>query len=424
MNFRKVILSIIACYFVAMTFILSVLRNPEQEQLNIIEVNNVIQTLTTNWNDSTIGFELPIFDYQLDFVIITNTDEVLATTRDGLNTDINSAISNRDTIVDVVIDGEVVGSVIFYNSSSALNARVQAQVVGVVAIVLTLFTIGIIGYIMHLYVIVLRPFQKLERFAKQVAAGNLDVPLEMDKHNSFGAFTESFDLMREELHKARENEREANKSKKELVAQLSHDIKTPVASIKAVTELMDVLAKDDKEKERLEIISTKAEQINALITDIFHATLEELKALPVNVQEIESSRIVETLKRADYHEQLQPFFLPDALIFGDLLRIRQVFDNIITNAYKYARTKIEINAYFKDEFLFIEVMDFGVGVAAEEIPLLLQKFYRGKNVGEEKGYGLGLHISNYLMEQMGGKLEVEHHENGFLVRIALKLVGN
>ena len=424
MKVKKIITLIIICYFAAIALIFSMIRNTEYTQLNLIEVNNIIQTVRINWVDSVEEFDLPVFDYQLDFVVITNNNEVLAATRDGLNTDIHSAIANRDTIADVVtVDGEIIGKVIFYNNSSALFIQEHIRVVRVVTIILTLFTIGIVGYIMYMYEIIVRPFQKLEGFAKQVAAGNLEIPLEMDKQNLFGAFTESFDLMREELHKARENAREANQSKKELVAQLSHDIKTPVASIKAVTELMHVLAKDDREKERLEIISTKADQINALITDMFHATLEELKALSVNVQEIESPKITEILTRVDYNEQLKPFFIPNALIISDLLRTEQVFDNIITNAYKYAKTEIEVNAYFKDDFLAIEIMDFGAGVSAEELPLLLQKFYRGENVGEEKGYGLGLHISNYLLEQMDGMLELENRDDGFTARVMFKLVG-
>jgi len=423
MKIKKIFIAIAICYIATIALIFSIVGNTEQMQLNIIEVNNIVQTLAVNWPNSVTEFELPAFDYQLDFVVITNNEEVLATTRDGLNTNIISAISNRDTIVDIALDGgETLGSVIFYNSSSALNARVQTQVAVVVAIVMSVFTLGIIGFVVYLYFVVLQPFQRLESFAKQVAAGNLDVPLKMDKHNLFGAFTESFDLMRSELHKARESERAANKSKKELVAKLSHDIKTPVASIKAVTELMHVLAKNHKEKERLETISTKAEQINALITDMFHATLEELKALPVNVQELASPKLTEILRRSDYNGKLKPFSIPNALIVGDPLRIEQVFDNIIMNAYKYAKTEIEVKAYFKDEYLIIEIIDFGSGVPAEEVPFLLQKFYRGAAAAEEKGYGLGLHISNYLVEQMGGALEVDNHEDGFLVRIALKLV--
>lgn len=114
-----------------------------------------------------------------------------------------------------------------------------------------------------------------------MAAGNLDVPLEMDKQNIFGPFTESFDLMRSELKRSKKNEYLANQSKKELVASLSHDIKTPVASIQAITELMLVQQTDEAVRKSLTTINDKAKQITALVTDLFHASLEELQKLKV-----------------------------------------------------------------------------------------------------------------------------------------------
>ena len=93
------------------------------------------------------------------------------------------------------------------------------------------------GYFFYIHHVVIRPFWKLKKFAERVADGNLDIPLEMDRKNLFGAFTESFDIMRSELKKARIAEARANAGKKELVAKLSHDIKTPVASIKAASEV-------------------------------------------------------------------------------------------------------------------------------------------------------------------------------------------
>ena len=268
---------------------------------------------------------------------------------------------------------------------------------------------------------VLRPFRRLQKFARDVAAGNLDIPLEMDKGGSFGAFTESFDLMREELKKARENERAADRSKKELVASLSHDIKTPIASIKAATELMLVSAKDEKEKKQLERIEAKAEQINTLITNMFHATLEELQALSVTVAEVHSTEIVGLVHDADYKGLVEPFRIPECIIEADLVRLGQVFDNIIGNSYKYAGTGIELRAVIEGAFLVIDIEDHGGGVPEDELPLILTKFYRGKNADEKSGYGLGLYISDFLVSNMSGKLQCENRENGFAVVIALKL---
>ena len=268
---------------------------------------------------------------------------------------------------------------------------------------------------------ILKPFRKLRRFARDVAMGNLDIPLEMDRSENFGAFTESFDLMREELKTARENERTAERSKKELVATLSHDIKTPVATIQAVTELMLVTSNDDEDKKQLGIINEKAEQINTLITNMFHATLEELQQLSVTVSEIHSTELPVLIQSSDYKMQVKPFKIPNCIVLADTVRLQQVFDNIIVNSYKYANTTIEVNAVFEEQFLIIEITDFGYGVPKDELPLLFNKFFRGKDSENQSGYGLGLYISKYLMKQMSGDIYCRNHENGFTVELRLRL---
>ena len=270
---------------------------------------------------------------------------------------------------------------------------------------------------------VLRPFRRLQRFARDVASGNLDIPLEMDKQGNFGAFTESFDLMREELKRARENERAADRSKKELVASLSHDIKTPIASIKAATELMLISAKGEKERTQLERIEAKTEQIDTLITDLFHATLEELQALSVTVAEVPSTDIHRLVQNADYKGLVKPFRVPDCIIQADLVRLGQVLDNIIGNSYKYASTDISLRAEIEGAFLIIDIEDHGAGVPDDDLPLIRTKFYRGKNADEKSGYGLGLYISEFLMSNMSGELQCENREGGFAVILALKLAG-
>ena len=196
------------------------------------------------------------------------------------------------------------------------------------------------------------PFRKLQNFAHRIAAGNLDIPLEMDEHNLFGAFTESFDLMREELRLAKESEYEANQSKKELVATLSHDIKTPIASIMSAMDVMLVKAKDEKEQKAIEAINMKLEQINTLVTNMFHATLEELQALNVTAYEIQSFEISPLIQNADYEERILPFSIPNCIILADPLRLQQVLDNIVHNSYKYANTDIVI----KTALLFVYIL--------------------------------------------------------------------
>ena len=220
----------------------------------------------------------------------------------------------------------------------------------------------------------LRPFQKMKDFARRVAGGNLDIPLEMDRYNLFGAFTESFDIMRTELKKARKAEAEANTAKKELVAKLSHDIKTPVASIQAAAEVGAALAEkaqgegpeaDGIEQGREAMknirktsggsssvlegirenylqIMRKAEQIGTLVTNLFTATLEELEQLTVAPVDMEGDELEMILRDADYLGRAGIPHIPACLLYADRLRLQQVFDNIFINSYKYAGTQVNV----------------------------------------------------------------------------------
>lgn len=268
---------------------------------------------------------------------------------------------------------------------------------------------------------IFRPFRKLQAFARHVAEGKLDMPLEMEKGNGFGAFAESFDLMREELAKARENERLANQSKKELVASLSHDIKTPVASIKAVSEVMILNSVIEDDISQLEVINAKADQINTLITNMFSATLEELQELTVRVTEESSVLLGDLIKNVDYNNRATISPIPECIVLIDMLRLLQVIDNIISNSYKYAGTSIGVLVNIKGQYLEIEFKDYGRGVSPEEIPLLFNKFYRARNSVGKSGTGLGLYISQYLMDKMSGDIICRNIDGGFVVILRLHI---
>ena len=311
---------------------------------------------------------------------------------------------------------------VFDDMDAARNNRDNSlQIYLILAIcAFSLFSILLCLYFEHSFFM---PFRKLQNFAHRIAAGNLDIPLEMDKRNFFGAFTESFDLMRVELQTARENEYKANQSKKELVASLSHDIKTPIASIMSAMDIMFVKSKDEKEKKAVESVNAKLEQINALVSNMFHATLEELQVLKVSPKEIQSTEIPKQIYNADYEGRVIKFSIPNCIIFADPIRLQQVLDNLISNSYKYANTNISINTHIDEKYLVIEVQDFGTGVLDEEITLIFNKFYRGKKNENSNGYGLGLYIAKYFIEQMDGKIFCKNHTNGFSVTLMLKLAG-
>lgn len=390
--------------------------------LDRVDVNDIVQSVIENWDALDKKTKELSQKYEFDFTIIDNENKVRAKTDQKLNEDLNTAISHRDTIVDIYDDNEIKGKIIIYNEYNKNLLIHKKNFITACLIMNFIILLYFIGFIIILYIKIYRPFNKLQRFAKNVAAGDLDLPIEMDKKHIFGAFTESFDLMREELKLAREAEKKANISKKELVAQLSHDIKTPVASIKAVSELLEAQSIKEKDIYHLQTIGNKADQINTLITNMFNATLEELQELNVESKEQKSSIIDEIINYADYLKKVQKEKIKECLIYADKNRLTQIIDNIISNSYKYADTDIIIKSYFNKEYLFVEFRDFGSGVKAIELPLLLHKFYRAENSKGKAGSGLGLYTSCYFMNQMKGDIFCENTKNGFKTTIVLKLV--
>lgn len=388
-----------------------------------IGINRCIARLEDSWDDvSTNKDRLITPDEEFDYCVIDNSGAVLIYTRDDIAKNIQTATSNYDIIRDIEVDGSAAGKLLVHNPKAELEKETNAKIALFVGCLVAVTIVVFIIYYIYLKRRVINPFYKLKNFAVRIAGGNLDTPLDMDKGNVFGPFTESFDIMRDELKASREREEQALKSRKELVAQLSHDIKTPVASIKAMTDVMSLTA-DEETKETVSAISSKADQIDELISNLFHATLEELEQLEVKPEDVDSTDIVQMVREADYLKKVKVLDIRQAVVFADRLRLNQVISNIIFNSYKYAGTEITVTGKFdsSNKMLLIEIADKGPGVPEEELEIITQKFKRGSNAGGSEGSGLGLYISDYLMKKMEGSLTPRNTGDGFAVEIGLKL---
>jgi len=475
---------------------LKVANGSSSDELNCdaTEVNRRIIAISKEWSFvSSKRNELVHKDDSFDYTVIGMDGTVYIMTRKDMANTVSAATKHYDIIRDIELDGEIVGRIIIRNPSVDYEKERNLKNAALLAALLTLMLIIILIYFIHINRNVVGPFQKMKDFAVRVASGNLDTPLEMDKGNVFGDFTEAFDIMREELKASREREEAAIRSRKELVAELSHDIKTPVASIKAMADVMSLTAKDDLERDTIASINGKADQIDKLISNLFHATLEELEQLEVHTEEISSKEILQMIREADNMKKVVEMDIKDAILICDKLRINQVISNIISNSYKYAGTEITVSSRFetnveaesnlinkgmnrdaensgmnrdadnkgtnrdtsyagnigtdrvaeiaddidrnenidydtKDnlistcrEYYILEISDKGGGVPESELEIITKKFKRGSNSEGKDGSGLGLYISKYLLEKMGGGLECTNNGEGLTVLIQIQI---
>lgn len=281
---------------------------------------------------------------------------------------------------------------------------------------MALMAAGILAVFLYVYYKILRPFGELERYAGEIAGGNLEVHLEYERTNFFGAFTWAFDHMREEILRAKKCEAQAIQENKTVIAALSHDIKTPIASIRAYAEGLEAGLDDTYEKRQhyAHVIMKKCDEVTRLTNDLVLHSLSELERIEVQEQNLNIREVLEVIiKDLEYPNIVLQEPVPEAVLAADEKRLAQVLENLLNNARKYASgSRVTVSAKIRDGRYEISVRDHGPGIPPEDMPFILDKFYRGRNVGSKPGSGLGLYITNYLMERMHGGLTLTNHKDG------------
>lgn len=406
----------ICLYLAACISLCCIFAAGPQDKINNTEANDIIFTVRKYWPDAERAVSM-MQGYGTDYLVTDAEGRTVAVSSPGLNTDYVYDYIHKDYSVDILEDGKVLGRIIFINNGEDDFKRK----VGVWALAfLAIFLLKDILAVFYLQKHIFDPVKRMNDFAGQIARGNLDIPV--DCSASFGAFSESFDIMREELLYARKGEQEADKRRREVIASISHDIKNPVASIQAIAEYRSLTTGSDELRREFETITQKTNQINGMIHNLHTSMLDDLERLEVRPKELGSSAIGEALRQADFRKRIKDFEIPECLVMADQVRFMQVADNIISNSYKYADTQIEVCSWFEDECLCISIKDFGKGVKKEEEIFLTQKYFRGQNAKEKEGSGMGMYIAEYLVKGMGGRLLCRSEENAwFEVRIWLAL---
>ena len=391
------------------------IQNRTAFELDMLDLNTKAEAVTSGLKEGSDRDALES-EYNCEIILVSDSDY------ESYN---NIFIKEGYSVFDYRVNDAIEGKIAFNARAEEYAATTREQKTVFFITVGGAYLLGLIllFIIWYLYV---RPFNKLKFFAANVSKGNFDIPLNMTKHNYFGAFTESFDRMREELKLSNEREAAANRSKQELVAELSHDIKTPVATIKATCEVMELKYKDGDIKDKVDVIKSKADSVEHLVDNLLRASLEEIDELKVNAREESSLIIDEIIKDLRFYGTIeQNGSVPECLIMADRLRLEQVIDNIAGNSFKYAGTELEIEYKADGQNVHVIFSDRGPGVPEEELMMLTSKFYRGSAASEsgKDGSGLGLYLASRFMEKMGGGLEIRNREGGGLtVEIVIRKV--
>ncbi|WP_029274266.1 hybrid sensor histidine kinase/response regulator [Pedobacter borealis] len=223
--------------------------------------------------------------------------------------------------------------------------------------------------------------------------------------------------VQEKLLEEIEFRKQAEHKKDEFISIASHELKTPLTSVKGYIQLLQrSLNRDDKTmaQNHLEKASTQLEKLNELIVDLLDISKIESGKMKFNMKSFYADNMVnnaiEMLQQSNPDFKISKLGKTDEMIFGDEMRLEQVVINFITNAIKYApgTNQINVTTNIKDEKLYLAVKDFGIGISKEQQDKIFDKFYRVEdNSNRFNGLGIGLYICSEIINRHGGTIGVK-----------------
>ncbi len=314
-------------------------------------------------------------------------------------------------------DGTVYDISITDSADSQGRVHVMAKDLFISAFVILISVALVVG--LWVYRSIAVPLVKLKKATQNIKEGNLDFVLDVEGNDEFSELCQDFEEMRRRLKESTEEKNLIEKENKELISNISHDLKTPITAVKGYVEgIMDGVADTPEKMDRyVRTIYNKTNEMDHLINELTFYSKIDTNRIPytfskLNVEDYfadcaeEVGLELETrgieLVYANYVEK-------DVMVIADGEQIRRVIHNIIGNAIKYMdKPKGIIQIRIKDvgDFIQIEIEDNGKGIGPKDLPYIFDRFYRtdvSRN-SSKGGSGIGLSIVKKILEDHGGKV--------------------
>jgi len=257
-----------------------------------------------------------------------------------------------------------------------------------------------------------KPLQQITNAAREIAGGKLDVQVDVNSRDEIGDLGENFNYMSKEIARV-------NVLQKELVANISHDIRTPLTMIRGYAEMIKDITGEDKaaREQQLDIIIDESNRLSTLVSNVMDLSLLQAGQSPLKPAAFSlTEKAADILSRYQLLEQTSGFEFRlesagDFWVRADEVRIEQVFYNLINNAVNHIGEKkcITLRIFPWEGLIRAEVQDTGTGIPPEELPLIWDRYYKPYKNTEQKamGTGLGLSIVKAILTNHDSRFGVE-----------------
>ena len=270
-----------------------------------------------------------------------------------------------------------------------------------------------------IYRSILTPIETLKKATRNIRDGNLDFEVEIGDDDEIGELCADFEEMRIRLKESTEEKVVFDSQNKELISNISHDLKTPITAIKGYVEgIMDGVANTPEKMDRyIHTIYNKANDMDRLIDELTFYSKIDTNKIPYTFSKINVSQYFrDCVEEVGLDMEARGIELgyfnyvdEDVVVIADAEQMKRVINNIISNSVKYLdKKKGIINIRIKDDgdFIQVEIEDNGKGIAAKDLPNIFDRFYRtdSSRNSSQGGSGIGLSIVRKIIEDHGGRI--------------------
>lgn len=328
--------------------------------------------------------------------------------------------------VDFQYPGGEEGSAFIVTDVSNVIPEVEQFFIDMLFGIVIILILSALLLVFWIYRGVMQPLRKMQEATKNIKEGNLDFELHPEADDELGQLCADLEDMRKRLKDNAEEKIIFDKENKELISNISHDLKTPVTTIKGYAEgIMDGVADTPEKMDKyIRTIYNKANEMNTLINELTFYSQIDTNRIPYNFNIISVNEYFNdcaeelSLELESKNVEFGFFNYVDSEIrvIADAEQIKRVVHNIINNSLKYMdKPKAIINLRVKDvgDFIQVELEDNGKGIAAKDLPNIFDRFYRtdASRNSSKGGSGIGLSIVKKIIEEHGGKIWATSREN-------------
>ena len=314
-------------------------------------------------------------------------------------------------------DGTVYDISITDSADSQGRVHVMAKDLFISAFVILISVALVVG--LWVYRSIAVPLVKLKKATQNIKEGNLDFVLDVEGKDEFSELCQDFEEMRRRLKESTEEKSLMEKENRELISNISHDLKTPITAVKGYVEgIMDGVANTPEKMDRyIRTIYNKANEMDRLINELTFYSKIDTNRIPYTFSKIHIADYFDdcveelNLELDAQHVDLTYFnyLEDDPIVIADAEQIKRVINNIVSNSIKYMdKSHKVINIRLRDvgDFVQVEIEDNGKGIATKDLTKIFDRFYRtdASRNSTRGGSGIGLSIVKKILEDHGGKV--------------------